>query len=71
MGEHVSTFSKLLTDIVQVEGQVLVLEQGVVVEAGPLDLLEEGGHVPAVQHLQEHDAGHTQTHVQHRLHTLL
>lgn len=41
----------LLTHIVKVEGQVLVLEEGVVVEAASLDLLEEGADIPAVQHL--------------------
>jgi len=41
----------LLTHIVKVEGQVFVLEEGVVVEAASLDLLEEGADIPAVQHL--------------------
>ncbi len=40
----------LLTHIVKVEDQVLVLEDGVVVEAASLDILEEGADVPAVQH---------------------
>ena len=55
----------------QVEGQVLVLEEGVVVEAAALDLLEEGADVPAVQHLQQHYAGHTQPHIQHRFQAAL
>lgn len=55
----------------QIESQVLVLEEGVVVEAAALDLLEEGADVPAVQHLQQHDAGHTQPHIEHRFQALL
>lgn len=57
------------TDIMQVQGNIFVLEERVIVEAAPLDLLEEGADVPAVQHLQQHDAGDPQTHVQNRLHT--
>ncbi len=55
----------------QVECQVFVLEQGVVGEAGALDLLEERADVPAVQDIQQHDAGNTQTHIEHRLYTVL
>lgn len=55
----------------EVKCQVLVLEQGVVGKAGALDLLEEGAHIPAVQDVQQHDAGNSQTHVEHRLYTVL
>lgn len=48
-----------LTYIVEVKCQVLVLEQGVVGKAGALDLLEEGADIPAVQHVQQHDAGNS------------
>lgn len=62
---------EILTYIVQVESQVLVLEEGVVVETAPLDLLEEGADIPAVEYLQQHDAGDTQPHVQHRFQLVL
>lgn len=60
-----------LTHIVEVKCQVLVLEQGVVGKAGALDLLEEGADIPAVQDVQQHDAWNSQTHVEHRLYTVL
>lgn len=60
-----------LTYIVEVKCQVLVLEQGVVGKAGALDLLEEGADIPAVQDVKQHDAGNSQTHVEHRLDTVL
>lgn len=47
----------VLTNIVQVESQVLVLKERVVVETASLDLLEEGADIPAVEYLQQHDAG--------------
>lgn len=37
-----------LTDIMQVEGDVLVLEEGVIIETASLDLLEERADVPAI-----------------------
>lgn len=55
----------------EVKCQVFVLEQGVVGEAGALDLLEEGADIPPVQDVQQHDAGNSQTHVEHRLYTVL
>lgn len=55
----------------QVQCQVFVLEQGVVGQAGTLDLLEEGADVPAVQDIQQHDAGNTQPHIERRLHAVL
>lgn len=55
----------------QVESQVFVLEQGVVGEAGALDLLEEGADIPAVEDVEQHDAGNAQTHIEHRLDTVL
>lgn len=55
----------------EVKCQVLVLEKGVVGKAGALDLLEERADIPAVQDVQEHDAGNSQTHVEHRLYTVL
>lgn len=60
-----------LTHVVQVQGQVLVLEQGIVGETGTLYLLKEGADVPAVEDVQQHDAGDAQTHVEHRLHPIL
>lgn len=60
-----------LTYVVEVKCQVFVLEQGVVGEAGALDLLEEGADIPPVQDIQQHDAGNSQTHVEHRLYTVL
>jgi len=57
------------TDIMQVQGYIFVLEEGVIVETASLDLLEEGADVPSVQDLQQHDAGDPQTHVQNRFHT--
>lgn len=60
-----------LTYVVQVKSQVFVLKQGVVGEAGTLDLLEEGANVPAVQDVQQHDAGNSQTHIEHRLDAVL
>ena len=60
-----------LTYVMQVECQVFVLKQGVVGEAGTLDLLEEGADIPAVEDIQQHDAGYTQTHIEHRLDTVL
>lgn len=60
-----------LTDVVQVKCQVLVLKQGVVGKAGALDLLEEGTDVPPVQDVQQHDAGNTQTHIEHCLYAVL
>lgn len=41
-----------LTDIMQVEGDVLILEEGVIVKTASLDLLEERADVPAIQNLQ-------------------
>lgn len=46
-----------------VKGQVLVLEEGVVIEATSLDVLEERADIPSVQDIQEHDAGHPQGHI--------
>jgi len=63
--------SPTLTYVVQVQCQVFVLEQVVVGQAGPLDLLEEGADVPAVQDIQQHDAGNTQAHIEHRLDAVL
>lgn len=60
-----------LTYIVEVKCQVLVLKQGVVGKARALDLLEEGADIPAVQDVQQHDAGNSQTHVEHSLDTVL
>jgi len=60
-----------LTYVVQVECQIFVLKQRVVGEAGALDLLEEGANIPAVQDVQQHDAGNTQAHIEHRLYTVL
>lgn len=60
-----------LTYVVQVKCQVFVLKQGVVGEAGALDLLEEGADVPSVQDIEQHDAGNTQTHIEHCLYTVL
>lgn len=40
-----------------IKGQVLVLEERVVVQATSLDLLEERADIPSVQDIQQHDAG--------------
>lgn len=55
----------------QIECQVFVLKQRVVGQAGALNLLEEGAHVPAVKDVEQHDAGNTQTHIEHSLHAVL
>lgn len=55
----------------QVERQIFILEQGIVGETGALDLLEERADIPAVQDIQQHNAGNTQTHVKHRLYAVL
>ncbi len=39
------------TNIMQVQGNIFVLKERVIVETAPLDLLEEGADVPAVQHI--------------------
>lgn len=39
------------TNIMQVQGNIFVLEERIIVETAPLDLLEKGADVPAVQHL--------------------
>lgn len=39
-----------------VKSQVLVLEEGIIVETTSLDLLEEGTNIPSVQDIQKHDA---------------
>lgn len=63
--------AKVLTYVVQVKGQIFVLEQGVVGEAGALYLLEKGADIPAVQDIQQHDAGNTKTHIEHSLYAVL
>lgn len=60
-----------LTYVVQVEGQILVLKKGVIGKAGALDLLEEGADIPAVEDIQQHDTGNTQTHIEHSLYAVL
>lgn len=61
----------VLTYIVQVKCQVLVLKQGIIGEAGTLNLLEEGADIPPVQDIQQHDAGDAQAHVEHGLDAVL
>lgn len=46
-----------------IKGQVLVLEERVVVQATSLDLLEEWADVPPVQDIQQHDARDPQGHI--------
>lgn len=60
-----------LTYVVQVECQIFVLKQRIVGKAGALDFLEERAYIPAVQNVKQHDAGNTQTHVEHRLYSVL
>lgn len=46
-----------------IKGQVLVLEERVVVQAASLDLLEEWADIPSVQDIQQHDAWDPQGHI--------